>query len=70
MILKWQASDTAERDGQANAKSYMWRAGYYDLVLMAVSLVHGAGFATLHGHHVMALYGETFEDYMKEFSNA
>ena len=48
----------------------MWRAGYYDLVLMAVSLVHGAGFATLHGHHVMALYGETFEDYMKEFGNA
>ena len=70
MILKWQASDTAERDGQANAKSFMWRAGYYDLVLMAVSIVHGAGFATLHGHHVMALYGETFEDYMKEFGNA
>jgi len=70
MILKWQASDKAERDGLANAKSFMWRAGYYDLILMAVSLVHGAAFATLHGHHVMALYGETFEDYMKEFGNA
>lgn len=70
MILKWQASDTAERNKQADAKSYMWRAGYYDLVLMAVSLVHGAGFATVNGHHVMALYGEKFEDYMKEFGNA
>jgi len=70
MILKWQASDMAERNKQADAKSFMWRAGYYDLILMAVSLVHGAGFATLHGHHVMALYAETFEDYMKEFGNA
>jgi len=70
MILKWQASDTAERNGQANAKTFMWRAGYYDLILMTVSLVHGAGFATIHGHHVMALYGETFEDYMKEFGDA
>jgi hypothetical protein len=37
---------------------------------MAVSLVHGAGFATVHGHHVMALYGETLEDYLKEFGDA
>jgi hypothetical protein len=37
---------------------------------MAVSLVHGAGFATIHGHHVMALYKEKFEDYTKEFGNA
>ena len=70
MILKWQASDTAERNKQADAKSFMWRAGYYDLILMAVSLVHGAGFATVHGHHVMALYGETLEDYLKEFGDA
>jgi hypothetical protein len=70
MILKWQASDTAERAGQANAKTFMWRAGYYDLILMVVSLVHGAGFATIHGHHVMALYGETLEDYLKEFGDA
>jgi len=70
MILKWQASDTAERNKQADAKSFMWRAGYYDLILMVVSLVHGAGFATVHGHHVMALYGETLEDYIKEFGNA
>jgi len=69
-ILKWQASDTAERNKQADAKSFMWRAGYYDLVLMAVSLVHGAGFATVNAHHVMALYGEKFEDYLKEFGDA
>lgn len=70
MILKWQASDTAERMGQADAKSFVWRAGYYDLVLMAVALVHGAGFATKNAHLVMALYGEKPEDYLKEFGNA
>jgi hypothetical protein len=70
MILKWQASDTAERSGQANVMSFIWRAGYYDLVLMAVLLTHGPGFATKNAHLVMELYGETFEDYMKEFGNA
>jgi hypothetical protein len=70
MILKWQASDQAERAGEADAKSFVWRAGYYDLILMAVSLTHGPGFATKNAHLVMELYGETFEDYMKEFGNA
>lgn len=70
MILKWQASDTAERQGQADAKSYIWRAGYYDVVLMAVQLCHGVDAATKVAHHVMALYGEDFQDYMKEFGHA
>ena len=70
MILKWHASDQAERAGKADAKSFGWRAGYYDLILMAVSLTHGAGFATKNAHLVMDLYGEKLEDYMKEFSNA
>jgi hypothetical protein len=70
MILKWQASDTAERAGQADARSFIWRAGYYDLILMAVSLTHGPGFATKNAYLVMQLYGEKFEDYMKEFGNA
>jgi hypothetical protein len=70
MILKWQASDQAERSGEADARSFVWRAGYYDLILMAVSLTHGPGFATNNAHLVMELYGETFEDYMKEFGNA
>lgn len=69
-ILKWQASDRAERDGNADAKSFIWRAGYYDVVLMAVQLCHGADAAVKVAHHVMALYGENFEDYMREFGNA
>ena len=70
MILKWQASDQAERDGKADAKSFVWRAGYYDVVLMTVALCHGTQQATDKAQQVMELYGETFEDYMKEFDHA
>lgn len=69
-ILKWQASDQAEHAGQADARSFVWRAGFYDLILMAVSITHGPGFATKNAQLVMNLYGEKFEDYMKEFGNA
>lgn len=69
-ILKWQASDRMEREGSHNTMSYAWRAGYYDIVLAVVQLCHGHQIAKENAHLVMALYGETFEDYMKEFSHA
>lgn len=68
-IAKWQASDTFERTGGADARSYMWRAGYYDLILSVVALVHGAHSAGQIAPSVLSLYGESFEDYQKEFSN-
>jgi len=67
VVLKWQASDSAERAGNPSAMAYAWRAGYYDLVLSAVCLVHGAKFAVKAAPLVMALYGETFDQYMAEF---
>jgi len=70
MILKWQASDQAERDGKADAKSFVWRAGYYDVVLMTVALCHGTQQATEKAQQVMELYGEKFDDYLKEFNHA
>ena len=70
MILKWQGSDQAERAGNADARSYVWRAGYYDVVMMVVALCHGTKYATDNAHLVMALYGETLEDYIKEFGHA
>lgn len=70
MIFKWQASDKVERENNADAKSFVWRAGYYDLVLTAVNLIHGPEVAAKSAHVVMNLYGETFEDYLKEFPHA
>lgn len=69
-LLKWQASDMAERSGVADAKSYMWRAGYYDLVLMVVQICHGYDAALLAAPSVMTLYGETLAGYLKEFNHA
>jgi hypothetical protein len=69
-ILKWQASDTVERANSADAKSYVWRAGYYEIVLAVVQIYHGPEFAAQNAHIVLGLYGETYDDYMKEFKNA
>jgi hypothetical protein len=70
MILKWQGSDEAERAGKADARSFVWRAGYYDVVLMVVALCHGTKAATAHAQQVMHLYGEKLEDYLVEFHDA
>lgn len=69
-VLKWKASDTAERAGAADERSYMWRAGYYDLVLMAVQLCHGETVALSIADKIMGLYGDDFADYRKEFPRA
>ena len=68
MVLKWQASDDAERQGQADARSFVWRAGYYDLVLLVVLLTKGHATAMSQAKTVMHLYGETLHEYLKEFS--
>lgn len=67
LVLKWQASDDAERAGKADARSYMWRAGYYDLVLLVVLLTKGHATAMKYAMTVMHLYGETLHEYLKEF---
>jgi hypothetical protein len=66
-ILKWQASDAAERAGNHNAMSFAWRAGYYDIVLAVVYICHGAAAAGKAAPFVMALYGEKFDAYLNEF---
>ena len=67
LVLKWQASDDAERAGEADARSYVWRAGYYDLILLVVLLTKGHATAMKDAMTVMHLYGEKLDDYLKEF---
>lgn len=69
-ILKWKASDELERAGEACAVSYVWRAGFYDLVLACVQIAHGIETAMEIAGNVARLYGETLEDYMREFGDA
>jgi hypothetical protein len=65
MVLKWMASDIAERAGDADGRSYMWRAGYYDVVLMVATIVHGPSPEV--ALVSLKMYGETLDDYFKEF---
>lgn len=67
-IMKWQASDLAERTGNADARSYMWRAGFYEIVLMACHLVKGREWTDNNAALVLGMYGETLDEYMTEFS--
>jgi hypothetical protein len=69
-VLKWQASNLAEQDGNADEKSFVWRAAYYDVVLLVVLLCHGVEKAANAAPYVMAMYGEVFADYLKEFPHA
>lgn len=69
-ILKWHGANLAESTHREDAMSFVWRAGYYDIVLMVVALVHGHQFAAENALSVMGLYGETFSEYLKEFDHA
>lgn len=69
-ILKWKAADDAEREGKPNETSFVWRAGFYDIILAVVQLVHGEEVAKDAAQHVMRLYGENYADYHEEFYHA
>lgn len=69
-ILKWKAADDAERAGEADETSFVWRAGYYDIVLAVIQLVHGQQVALDVCQQAMKLYGEKYADYQEEFKHA
>lgn len=67
-VLKWMASDKAEREGRADARSYSWRAGYYDVVCLVTAICHGP--SSEKSEAALTLYSETLADYLGEFPNA
>lgn len=69
-ILKWHAANEAEAAGEADARSFVWRAAYYDVVLLAVLLSHGQAEALRLAPVVMMMYGEPFAAYQEEFPHA
>ena len=70
LILKWIGANKLEDNREQLHKAYMWRAAYYDLILEVVRLIHGFDEAANAAEYVAKLYGETYEDYVKEFNNA
>lgn len=70
LVLKWIAANALEDNKEELHKAYMWRAAYYDLILEVVRLVHGYTEASNASAYVAKMYGESFDDYAKEFRNA
>lgn len=69
-ILKWKAADDAEREGKPDEMSFAWRAGFYDIVLAVVQIIHGRDVAMDAARYVMKLYGEKYAEYYEEFAHA
>jgi hypothetical protein len=69
-VLKWHAANEAEDAGEADERSFVWRAAYYDVVLLVVLLCHGQAEALRLAPFVMLMYGEPFADYREEFPHA
>lgn len=59
-IEKWMLANKVEDEGKHDARSYMWRAGFYDVVALVCILDNSDP------HAALCLYGEKYEDYMKE----
>lgn len=66
-MLKWSAANNREEACDVNELSFVWRASYYDVVLTVVQICFGAEYARLNADKVLALYGESYEEYKKEF---
>ncbi|MDB4278427.1 hypothetical protein N9917_02355 [Deltaproteobacteria bacterium] len=69
-ILKWHAANKIEKEQKAGPISFVWRASYYDIVLMVVNICKGKEFAEKNAHLVAMIYGEKYTDYLEEFINA
>jgi predicted CDP-diglyceride synthetase/phosphatidate cytidylyltransferase len=67
-ICTWKASDNMEHQGDSNEKSFVYRASFYQGLLMVVTLEKGFDFAYEHSDKILNVYGESFEDYKKEFN--
>jgi hypothetical protein len=61
-LLKWEAANAVEAMGKPDEKSYVWRAGFYEVVLMCCHLC-GINDA---GHACMEMYGETYAEYLED----
>ena len=66
-VLKWCGSNAVEDAKEVNETSFVWRAIYYDIVLLCVTLAHGYEYARDMAGYVTKMYGEKYEEYVEEF---
>lgn len=64
--LRWQASNVLDHEPDQVAKSYMLRAGIYDVWHMMAFIVGGHDWAVEIGPAIYREYGETVDELRKE----
>jgi len=67
--MKWFGANAVEDAKEVNEASFVWRAIYYDIVLLVVNLVHGYEVARDVSGYVTKMYGEKYEEYVEEFKH-
>lgn len=70
VFFRWRDANIIEKDNQSTDddlnKSYMLRAGVYDLFVIIAYHLYGNEWAAEIGPYVRKSYGETLKDYIKE----
>jgi len=71
LYLKWTASYVLDRGDESDVcKSYMLRAGYYDVLHLIAWICGGDEWAVQVGPEIYRSYGETPKEIWKEFNHA
>lgn len=68
-VIKWSGANTVEDAKEVNETSFVWRSGYYDVVVCVATIEHGYETAMKLSPFILKLYGEKYEDYLEEFNN-
>lgn len=68
-IIKWTGANAVEDAKEVNETSFVWRSGYYDVVVCAVTIERGYKEAMELSPYILKMYGEKYEDYLEEFNN-
>jgi hypothetical protein len=71
LILKWSGANYVEENRMVEQypKAYMWRAGFYDIILAVIDITYGFEAALRASPYVLSIYGESLDSYKKEFTN-
>lgn len=72
VYLNWRDANVLEATGAIEdlQKAYMLRASIYSFYVLMAWIVGGEDHSARVGPEIQRFYGETFEEYAKEFQNA
>lgn len=68
-ILQWMSANNLEDKKEQLEKSYMLRAFLFQIFHFSAMVLKGKDFAIENSDIFQKMYGETFNEYVKEFSN-